>query len=105
MSRELVVRPLPLQRRRGGLVIAARVSGHPRRRKRNGRIFFELPSDVARLVDDLPATRFHDALLRATVFSAMEAGRDLRFCGQVSRSRGFVSGGRSMPRLKSFRTP
>lgn len=62
------------------------VRGHPRSRKRNGLVFFDVPAGTWDwlAIRGQPHDR-HDALLRATIWSAMEAGRDLTIHGRVSR--------------------
>ena len=60
------------------------VRGHPGR-QRDGKIFFEVPATVW----DFLAVRgrsddIHDAFLRATIWSAMEAGGELTVHGRVS---------------------
>jgi hypothetical protein len=67
------------------LRIGGRVCGHPRLLRRNGMIFFDVPERTLEWLairgrsDDI-----HDALLRATIWSAMEAGGELTIHGRVS---------------------
>ncbi len=67
--------------------IQGRVGGHPRSAGRNGVFFFEVPPRCREWLairgrsDDL-----HDAFLRATIWSAMEAGGSLTVHGRVSRT-------------------
>lgn len=78
---------LPLAFAGERVAIQARVSGHPGRRRRNGRLFFEFPAEIhpwsaiQGRADDC-----HDAFARALVMSAMEAHADLAVHGRVSRS-------------------
>ncbi|MCH5377873.1 MAG: hypothetical protein JJ992_28285 [Planctomycetes bacterium] len=78
---------LPPIRHNGFVVLQANVQGHPRRRKRNGTLYFEIPERwqeslvVRGRTDDL-----HDAFVRAILFSAMEAERNLIVRGCVSAS-------------------
>lgn len=86
MTPVIDVEPLAVKRHVDYLLLSARVTGHPRRR-RNGRLFFEVPTQcdswlaIGSRGDDL-----HDALARALVFSAMEAHCDLAIHGRVSAS-------------------
>ncbi len=63
----------------------ATVSGHPSRRHRNGSLFFEVPVEFADvLATDGRAEDTLDPFACAVIFSAMEAGRDVRIHGNVS---------------------
>lgn len=67
------------------LRIAGRISGHPRLLRRNGLFYFDVPEKTVEWLavrgrsDDI-----HDAFLRATIWSAMEAGGELTVHGRVS---------------------
>jgi hypothetical protein len=67
------------------LRISARICGHPRTLRRNGVLFFDVPPRTTEWLairgrsDDV-----HDALLRAVIWSAMEAGGELTMHGRVS---------------------
>ncbi|MBN1851971.1 MAG: hypothetical protein JW829_04575 [Pirellulales bacterium] len=84
------VEPLPITIRRDmegreWLVIQAIVRGHPRRRHRNGTIWFEVPAEFAGPVGaESHAEDRLDPFARAILYSAMEAGRDVRIHGNVS---------------------
>jgi hypothetical protein len=85
LTNEVHVEVLPPEVLDGWVRIRAAVRGHPRRTGRNGVVFFDVPADrhgwttVQGRPDDL-----HDAFLRATVWSAMEAGGELTVHGRVS---------------------
>lgn len=78
---------LPPAFTRERVAIQARVSGHPGRRRRNGRLFFEFPAELHpwSVIQGGPDD-CHDAFARALVMSAMEARRDLAIHGRLSRS-------------------
>ena len=88
-NRQMHVTIRPIEWRDDHMRVGADVSGHPgwRLRKRNGLLYFDIPAQWAErsVIQDKP-TDLHDALLRATVFSAMEAKRPLVVHGNVSRS-------------------
>ncbi len=69
------------------IVLSAAIRGHPAWRKRNGTLRFEVPAARAEwlVMKDRPDD-LHDAFLRAVIFSAMEAGRELVVHGRVSTS-------------------
>lgn len=81
------VTPCPIRWHDGRMRISAQVTGHPgwRIRRRNGLMYFEVPDPWSEhcVIRDEPAD-VHDVWLRATVFSAMEAGRTLSLHGRVS---------------------
>ena len=78
---------LPLKETSEHVFIRAKVRGHPLGRKRNRKLFLEIP---AHLRDWLPirdrADDLHDALARAMVFPGMEAKLPVVIHGRVSQS-------------------
>ncbi len=79
------VHPLPNERRGPWLAVRAQISGHPRRRRRNGEVYFEVPDQFDQwtaLCGDVEDR--HDVWLRSAIFPAMEAGYDLVIHGNVS---------------------
>ena len=81
------VDPLPSGIRSGRYTVPRKWTGHPHWRKRNGIVFFDLPETLAAgtVWSNQPDIR-HDLWLRASIFPAMEAGRDLHIHGPVSRT-------------------
>jgi hypothetical protein len=62
------------------------IRGHPRLPRRGGTFFFDVPAATRDwLAIGGGADDIHDAFLRATIWSAMEAGGDLTVHGRVSR--------------------
>ena len=88
-NRQMHVTIRPIEWRDDHMRVGADVTGHPGRRlrKRNGQLYFDIPAQWAErsVIQDKP-TDLHDAILRALVFSAMEAGRPIVVHGNVSRS-------------------
>jgi hypothetical protein len=67
------------------LRIGGRIRGHPRLLRRNGLFFFDVPERTLEwLAIRGRADDIHDAFLRATIWSAMEAGGELTIHGRVS---------------------
>jgi hypothetical protein len=87
MRPQLHIEIEPPTRKDDVLVLAARVSGHPRGRSRNGQVWIEIPARLQPLLpiqgadDDL-----HDAFARIFLISAMEGDCDLVVHGNVSTS-------------------
>ncbi len=85
MANEMHVDVLPSEPLGDWVRIRGRVRGHPRASRRNGDLFFDVPASTREWLaiggrpDDI-----HDALLRATIWSAMEAGGELTVHGRVS---------------------
>ncbi|MCC7086815.1 MAG: hypothetical protein IT427_17595 [Pirellulales bacterium] len=85
MGSQLHVEIEPLQQQGDTLIIAAKVSGHPRRRSRTGKVWIEVPAALQSwLAIQGQADDIHDAFTRIFLLSAMEGHCDLVIHGNVS---------------------